>query len=111
MASKQIYDNPQILSETLLDLTEATKQFPIKCSRASMERWIRKGIRGTQLETVLLGNRRYTSQQAIDRFIRNQLHVALEQEVSKQRLLSEKEIKEKSRLFDLPEPLPHTSQN
>jgi Protein of unknown function (DUF1580). len=111
MASKQIYDSPQILSETLLDLTEATKKFPIRCSRSSLERWVRQGVRGTQLETVLLGNRRYTSLQAIDRFVRNQLHVVLEQEVSKQRLLSQKEIKEKSRLYDLPEPLHHVSQN
>ena len=36
----------------------------------TVARWARKGCRGVRLETVLVGGRRYSSAEAVDRFIR-----------------------------------------
>jgi Protein of unknown function (DUF1580) len=38
-------------------------------SLASIYRWAFKGVRGVQLETILIGGRRYTSREAVARFI------------------------------------------
>jgi hypothetical protein len=35
----------------------------------TVARWARKGCRGVRLETVLLGGRRYSSVEAVNRFI------------------------------------------
>ena len=35
---------------------------------ASIYRWIKKGVAGVQLETLFVGGRRYTSQEALERF-------------------------------------------
>ena len=70
MSSNQIYDCPKLLEESpLLDLVQAMKSFPIKCSRATIVRWIRRGTRGTRLETIQIGNRRFTTAGAIERFL------------------------------------------
>ena len=37
--------------------------------RDTISRWARLGCRGVRLESVLLGGRRYTSLEAIERFI------------------------------------------
>jgi Protein of unknown function (DUF1580) len=37
-------------------------------SPATLYRWALKGIRGVKLETVMMGGRRYTSDEAVDRF-------------------------------------------
>ena len=107
MASKMIFDYPALLEEVpLLDLTQATKSFPIRRSRATLERWIRRGVRGIQLETVLIGNRRFTTEPALRRFLLAQQHTEPEhaRTESKQSNLSSKEIAEASRRFGLPEP-------
>ena len=71
--SKIILDSPGILDETLLPISDACKHFPVPCSRQAVERWLRTGSRGIVLESVSICGRRYTSRQAIERFIRNQL--------------------------------------
>lgn len=64
-------ENP-MFSETLLRLTDATRAVPYKrCSRGTLERWIRKGLKGICLEFVWLGGVRYTSEEAIGRFFAN----------------------------------------
>jgi Protein of unknown function (DUF1580). len=107
MSSKQIFDHPEILEESLVNLTEATKLFPVKCSRASLERWIRRGSRGVYLETVFIANKRFTSLEAIQRFLINQQNTEPEriQSAPKHRSMSQKEIDAKSREFRLSEPL------
>jgi hypothetical protein len=107
MSSKQIYDHPKLLTETpLLDLTEATKKFPVRCSRSSIERWVRRGARGVQLETILVGNRRFTTEAAIERFLVGQQQTLPEQSrIEPRRNLSKKEIAEASKRFGLPEPV------
>ncbi len=37
-------------------------------SPATLYRWALKGVRGVRLETVMMGGRRYTSDEAVDRF-------------------------------------------
>ena len=104
MASKQILDSPGLLEEELISLTEACQCFPVRCSRAALERWVRRGSRGANLETVLVCGRRYTSQEAIDRFVRNQLQVEPERAATKRGNKSKKEIVEATKKYGLPEP-------
>ena len=104
MASKMIRDEPALLNETLISLTEACKCFPVRCSRAALERWVRRGRGDVTLETVRVCGRRYTSQEAIDRFIRNQLQVKSESIVLKRGSKSKKEIADAIKKFGLPEP-------
>lgn len=104
MASRTILDSPDLLDESLVSLTAACKSFPVKCSRAAIERWARKGARGTVLETVLVCGRRYTSMEAIDRFVRNQLQIEPERVPPKRIGMSPKDIEAAARRFGLPAP-------
>ena len=104
MASRMIFDSPALLDETLLSLTAACKEFPGRCSRPSLERWARKGNRGATLETILLCGRRYTSREAIARFIRAQLQVEAERPAPTRGTMSKKDVEAAARRFGLPEP-------
>jgi len=104
MASKIILDSERLLEETLISLTEACRCVPGGCSRPALERWIRKGSRGTVLESILVCGRRKTSKEAVDRFIRGQLQVAPERPAPKRGSMSKRELEEKARRFGLPEP-------
>jgi hypothetical protein len=63
--------SPALADETLITLDEACQQFPVRISRTCIERMIRRGARGAVLETLLIGCRRYTSKEAIRRFLVN----------------------------------------
>ena len=76
-----IEENPALADETLIPMQEACEAFPVKVSRAYLERMIRKGTRGVRLETIFLANRRYTSKEAIRRFIGRTQNVPLEKPV------------------------------
>ena len=105
MASKIIMDTPELLDETLISLAKACKRFPGKRTRSTLERHARKGIRGVVLETILICGRRYTSEEAIQRFIRGQLQVEAEKaRPEPTKSMSKKAIAEASRRFGLPEP-------
>ena len=101
MSSRIILDSPEILDETLLTLTEACRYFPVRCSRPAVERWIRQGSRGVVLESALVCGKRYTSKQAIDRFLRNQLRTEPDK-APPQRSMTKKELEEASRRYRLP---------
>lgn len=60
-----------LTKEVLLKLNEARSEFPggKRLSLATLHRWRLPGIRGVRLETVLIGGMRYTSREAIARFI------------------------------------------
>jgi regulator of PEP synthase PpsR (kinase-PPPase family) len=62
-----------ILTETeqLIPFTQAREAFPggKRLSLATIHRWRLNGVRGTRLETILIGGSRYTSAEAIRRFI------------------------------------------
>lgn len=59
------------LKEKLLSLNEAAKAIPGRPHISTVRRWISYGVGGIRLETVQIGGRRYTSIEAIERFIRN----------------------------------------
>jgi len=104
MASKVIFDSPQLLEESLISLTEACRCFPVKCSRPALERWIRRGSRGVVLESILICGKRFTSREAVQRFIRQQLQVGAEQPPPKIGAKSRQEIETASKKYGLPEP-------
>lgn len=59
--------------ETLIHFPEARSAFPGKrVSLATLHRWRLHGSRGVKLDTVAVGHLRYTSAEAIGRFIRAQ---------------------------------------
>ena len=107
MASQQIFDFPAILDDgsQLLTLTEATKVLPVRLSRAAIERAVRRGSRGTLLKTILIGNRRYTTERALREWLVGQQNVGPEsvQPISPRGKMSSKELSEKSKKFNLPE--------
>lgn len=56
-------------TEHLLSMTAATKLLPNRPDVATLWRWRTAGCRGVKLETILFGGRRYTSREALSRFI------------------------------------------
>jgi len=64
--SATIRNSPNLINEFLIALAEACNYFPVKCSRQTLERWMRRGSRGVILESVTIGSRRYTSREAIN---------------------------------------------
>ena len=55
--------------ERLLTVSAAAKSLPERRHIATVWRWLHAGCRGVKLESVLIGGRRYTSKEAIQRFI------------------------------------------
>ena len=57
-------------NETLVRCpTEAAKLFPVRPNASTVWRWYKIGVKGIRLETVVVGSRRYTSREAIQRFL------------------------------------------
>ena len=55
-------------NEELLNLNQAGKDFRPPRSRATVERYIRDGVRGATLRTVKVGSQRFTTRSEIRRF-------------------------------------------
>lgn len=55
--------------EEPLSLPDAAKSLPGRPSLCTLHRWARRGIGNQRLETVLVGGRRFTSREALQRFI------------------------------------------
>ncbi len=57
-------------TEDLIPFCSARTAFPggKRLSLATLHRWRLSGVRGTRLETALVGGSRYTSREAISRF-------------------------------------------
>ena len=68
-ANNQIREYIELVRETLVSISEATHRFPVKTSRPSVERYIRRGVRGVRLKTCYFGGRRWTSIEEIERFL------------------------------------------
>ena len=64
-----ITTNAALASETLVPINKAGTRFPHPVGRTALERWMRHGVRNIQLESILIGSRRFTSEEAITRFI------------------------------------------
>jgi hypothetical protein len=58
-----------MVSETLIPLADAAELLPVRPSLSTLSRWRREGFRGVKLETVVVGRRRCTSLEALERFI------------------------------------------
>jgi hypothetical protein len=60
-------------SEELIHFQKAAKEFPGRpvCLQ-TLHRWRLRGVRGSKLETIIIGGLRYTSLEAIGRFIASQ---------------------------------------
>jgi len=63
-------------TEQLLSLTEATSVIPGGPHISTLHRWRTRGVRGVFLETCMVGGRRFTSREAIDRFLTATAHSA-----------------------------------
>lgn len=55
--------------EELLTIAQAAKRLPSHPHVSTVWRWVLYGVRGTKLESVLIGGLRYTSAQALERFV------------------------------------------
>ena len=59
--------------ENIVTLGEACRLIPPSgISPATIARWIQRGVRGARLETILIGGRRLTSREALQRFFASQ---------------------------------------
>ena len=57
-----------IHGETLVTLTQASGLLPARPHLATIYRWMLRGVRGVTLETCMIGGKRYTSHEALQRF-------------------------------------------
>lgn len=64
----------QCTTETLISLIQARQRIPGSPHCATVRRWCHEGLHGVVLETVMVGGRRFTSQEAITRFIERLSH-------------------------------------
>ena len=58
----------ELQEETLLTLAQAALRTPGAPHVSTLHRWRLRGVRGVKLETVLIGGRRFTSEEALRRF-------------------------------------------
>lgn len=56
-------------TETIIPINDAPAHIPTRPHVATVWRWIQRGVRGVTLETVLIGGKRYTSAESIQRFM------------------------------------------
>jgi hypothetical protein len=58
-----------VTTEELIPFQRASGKIPGNPHISTIHRWRLRGVRGARLESVLVGNTRYTSIQAISRFV------------------------------------------
>jgi hypothetical protein len=58
-----------LLTETIFPVSEAPKHIPGRPSKASCWRWVLQGVGGVKLESAVIGGKRFTSHEAIQRFV------------------------------------------
>ncbi len=58
-----------VMAEQLRTFAQASKLLPDRPNVSTFWRWHRHGVKGVQLETVVIGGRRYTSVEALQRFV------------------------------------------
>lgn len=59
-----------------LTLRQARMLLPGQPARSTISRWVHQGVRGVRLATFLVGGRRYTTREAIERFVAVLSHAA-----------------------------------
>ena len=105
-----IKNSPRLLDETLVPLKETgAKHFPVPCSYQTVRRCVQWGWNGITLESVTVGSRRFTSKEAIARFLSAQAGAQPSEHpprINSPQVggrMSAEEIAEKSRAFNLPD--------
>ena len=99
-----IREFPELANEQLVLLANINDHYPVPISRPSAERAWRHGCRGVRLETVYLNGRRYTSVEAINRYI-NQTQRTGEAEPSNKPTpsgMSQRDLEAARRKFNMP---------
>lgn len=56
--------------DQLITIAQAARMLPKKPSPASIWRWHARGVHGIRLPTVVVGRRRFTTDQAFQQFVR-----------------------------------------
>jgi hypothetical protein len=64
----------KVREEVRISLTELAKQECVNVS--TVWRWAQRGAKGHRLETFCIGGRRYTTQEAFDRFVQRTTQAA-----------------------------------
>jgi hypothetical protein len=59
----------RLSEEGLISIDDAVALFPYRISRRSAFRWAKHGVGGVLLESTCVGVRRFTSREAVRRFI------------------------------------------
>lgn len=57
-----------LFGEQVITLAEASQLLPTRPTLQTLWRWRQKGVRGARLETALIGGRRVTSVESLQRF-------------------------------------------
>lgn len=98
-----IREYSELADETLVSLGEACKRFPIPVSRPTVERLWRYGQRGVRLETIFLIGRRWTSIEAIRRFIERTQSTGEGNPAEPKPTLPKRDLEAGRKKFNLPE--------
>ena len=56
------------LSESIIAINKVPKELPEPPHVGTVWRWIQRGVRNIKLETAMIGGKRYTSREALQRF-------------------------------------------
>jgi len=55
--------------EHMISMAEAARSLPRRPHVSTLYRWHRRGVRGIKLQTWLVGGRRYTTPDALEKFV------------------------------------------
>lgn len=69
MASLVIENHPELIDEDTIPLSAIGGELPFETNPGMVQRWMRQGVGGVVLETFVVGKFRFTSKQAVRRFI------------------------------------------
>ena len=69
LVAHTIENHVHLLSETVIPLKKINDHLPLPIGPHVIQRWMREGVRGAQLETAVFGKIRVTSKEAIQRFL------------------------------------------
>lgn len=61
--------SPNLFAETPVPFSEVARHIPGRPHVSTLHRWRLDGVRGAKLETFLVGGRRFTTKEAIGRFL------------------------------------------
>ena len=105
MVSLQILaENPLLLGENLIPMSSAGKHFPVSVQRSTVERWVRRGVAGAKLETVRVGGKRFTSLEAITRFLHAQQLQGHQPVTTPKPSMTKAELEAGRKRYGLPDP-------